>query len=101
MLTKKSKWTILSYQGGKMSSIDENKPARGDIVQFVDRGGEGEICIVIGWVDKDILRVKDIQSGKIITESFQDAFIVILKKDQYEKIVNDLPRTIEVTNTEP
>ncbi len=80
---------------------DEYKPVRGDIVQWVDAGGEGEIGIVIGWSGKDTLFVKDIQSNIIFSGPFESAFIVLLRKDKYNDIVKALPRTINLTDTEP
>jgi hypothetical protein len=80
---------------------EEYIPKRGDIVQWVDGGREGEIGIVIGWSGKDILYAKNLQNGEDLIGSFESEFILLLRKDQYEKIINDLPHTANLTDTEP
>ncbi len=81
-----------------MTEEKEYIPKRGDIVQFV--GGDGEIGIVLGWITADILHVRDIENKQAITGSFREGFNILLKKEEYENIVNDLSRTIELKDTE-
>ncbi|MBU3924709.1 MAG: hypothetical protein V1732_03315 [Patescibacteria group bacterium] len=77
---------------------EEYKPKRGDIVQYV--GGDGQVGVVLGWIERDVICMQDLETKKTVTGYFSQEFTVLMKKEEYENLIA-LPHTIELKDTEP
>lgn len=77
---------------------DEYKPKRGDIIHCV--GGNGQVGIMLGWIEKDVVCMQDFETKKTVTGYFSQEFTVLMKKEDYENL-STLSHTIELKDTEP